>query len=200
MVGQSTNVKILDMTTNPLYTICMAARTCYNSREKDTQEKRPDFIRGLIKSGHETPLEFADVVFDIRDISRACSHQLVRHRIASYCQMSQRYVSYDDKGYIIPASIDKNEVARKHYEDFVRSIRKAYIRFVESFNIPKEDARYILPECMCTNITVKMNFRALRNFLKLRLDKHAQWEIRNIAEQMKQLMIDQGLECIVEDI
>lgn len=193
------HVSILNITEEPLLTISQAARVCYNSREKDTPEKRADFIRGLIKSGHETPLEFAEVIFDIKDISRACSHQLVRHRMASYCQMSQRYVDQTKTPHVIPNSVMYLKGFEERYERMVHECIKTYDYLITN-GVPKEDARYVLPECMCTNITVKMNFRALRNFLKLRLDSHAQWEIRNLAEQIKQLMINQGLECIVEDI
>lgn len=192
-------VKILDITTDALYNISMAARTCYNSREKDDINKRAEFIKGLIKSSHETPLEFANVTFDISDVSRVLTHQLVRHRIASYCQESQRYVDQSKNKYVIPDSIKNNDSIRTKYLVAMFDALDCYNKLV-AMGIPKEDARYILPEGIFTKICVCFNFRELRHFLKLRLDKHAQWEIRELAKQMKDLMIAKGYGCIVEDI
>lgn len=195
-------VEILDITTDSLFNISMAARTCYNSRNKYDLEKRDDFIRGLIKSGHETPLEFADIIFDIRDISRSCSHQLVRHRIASYCQMSQRYVNQETNNYVIPHTLDYNKNNDEKsiiFENAIQNCRQAYKELL-ALGVPKEDARYVLPEAMFTNITVKFNFRSLRNFLKLRLDSHAQWEIRELANKIKDLIIEKGLKVLIEDL
>ena len=195
-------VEIIDITSDSLFNINIAARTCYNSRDKYTLEKREDFIRGLIKSGHETPLEFADVTFDIKGISRSCSHQLVRHRIASYCQMSQRYVNQETNNYVIPPSLDYNKNDDEKsiiFENAIQNCRQAYKELL-SLGVAKEDARYVLPEAMFTNIVVKFNFRSLRNFLKLRLDKHAQWEIRQLAQQMTDLVIKKGLKVLVEDL
>ena len=192
-------VKILDITTDALYNISMAARTCYNSREKDNINKRAEFIKGLIKSGHETPLEFASVVFDISGVSRVLTHQLVRHRIASYCQESQRYVNQLYNPWVCPETISSNWEAYSEFNQIRNDIYNCYEKLL-TLGIPKEDARYILPEGLSTKICVNFNFRELRHFLKIRLDKHAQWEIRQLAQQMKDLMITRGYGCIVEDI
>lgn len=193
-------VKILDITTDALYNISMAARTCYNSREKDDINKRAEFIKGLIKSGHETPLEFADVTFDVKGLSRCCLAQMTRHRIGiSFCVESQRYVNQLYQRCVFPKTITDNFTAHLEFDQIINDIFNCYEKLL-SLGIPKEDARYVLPEGTCTNLTVCFNFRELRHFLKLRLDKHAQWEIRKLAKQMKQLIIDRGLGCLVEDI
>lgn len=198
--GEYMQVKILDITTDALYNISMAARTCYNSREKDDINKRAEFIKGLIKSGHETPLEFANVTFDVKDISRCCLAQVTRHRIGiSFCVESQRYVNQNDSDVILPKSIQDNKIAWNYFIHAKQLAQTNYIELLK-LGIPKEDARYILPEGTCTNLTVCFNFRELRHFLKLRLDKHAQWEIRELAKQMKDLMMAKGYGCIVEDI
>lgn len=195
-------VKIFNITPNSLYTINMAARQCYNSREKYNEQKQEDFIRGLIKSGHETPLEFVDVIFDIQGISRSCSHQLVRHRMASYCQMSQRYVNQETNRYVIPHTLNyskNNDEKSIIFENAIQNCRQAYKELL-ALGVPKEDARYVLPEAMFTNITVKFNIRSLRNFLKLRLDSHAQWEIRELAQKIVDLLIKEGLKVLIEDL
>lgn len=195
-------VEILNITNKPLYIINMAARQCYNSREKYNEQKQEDFIRGLIKSGHEAPLEFVDIIFDIQGISRSCSHQLVRHRMASYCQMSQRYVNQETNRYVIPHTLDyskNNDEKSIIFENAIQNCRQAYKELL-ALGVPKEDARYVLPEAMFTNITVKFNIRSLRNFLKLRLDKHAQWEIRELAQKIVDLLIKEGLKVLIEDL
>ena len=193
------NVGILNITNDALKVISLAARTCYASRKTYSEDKQEAFIKGLIKSGHETPLEFASVTFDISGVSRVLTHQLVRHRIASYCQESQRYVNQSHNTYEVPESIRKNESFRRMYLLAMFESLDCYNKLI-AMGVPKEDARYLLPESMHTKITVNFNFRELRHFLKLRLDKHAQCEIRKLAGQMKDLIIAKGYGCIVEDI
>lgn len=193
-------VKILDITTDALKTISLAARTCYASRKTYSEDKQEAFIKGLIKSGHETPLEFADVTFDVEGISRCCLAQVTRHRIGiSFCVESQRYVNQLKSPEVYPKSILKNDYAINIYKDILDKTKEGYEQLIK-LGIPKEDARYILPEGTCTNLAICMNFRELRHFLELRLDKHAQWEIRELAKNMKDLMIQRGYSCIVEDI
>ncbi|MCQ2911835.1 MAG: FAD-dependent thymidylate synthase [Clostridia bacterium] len=196
-------VKILDITTDALYNISMAARRCYNSREKDTLQNREAFVKGLIKSGHETPLEFCYVVFDVDGISRSCLQQLARHRIGvGMCVQSQRYVDQSNNRYVIPPSLDynkNNDYKSIIFENAVQNCLNAYKELL-ALGVPKEDARFVLPEAMCTNLSIYFNFRELRHFLSLRLDKHAQHEIRALASEFKRLMIERGLGCIVEDI
>lgn len=192
-------VMLLDSTVNPLYTISMCARTCYNSREKYSKDKEEDFIRGLIKSGHESPLENASLTLDIIGISRSCSHQLVRHRLASYCQQSQRYVNQENNGYAIPDNIKNDNNKLAIYENAIMDAKNAYKELL-SLGVAREDARFVLPEAMLTNITMTMNFREIRHFLRLRLDKHAQWEIRELANKIKDLIISKGWKVLIEDI
>lgn len=192
-------VGILDSSTDALFNISMSARTCYSSREKYKLEAREDFIRGLIKSGHTSTLEFADIIFDIQGISRSCSHQLVRHRLASYAQQSQRYVNQEENQYTIPPEIEKNKEAKELYEKTIQTCKDAYKKLINA-GIKKEDARFLLPEAMHTNIVVKMNIRSLRNFLSLRLDSHAQWEIRELATKMAQILVRKGWKVLIEDI
>lgn len=192
-------VSILDSTIDPLHTISMCARTCYNSREKYTKEKQEDFIRGLIKSGHTSPLENAIITFDIIGISRSCLAQLTRHRVCSFCVQSQRYVNQEKAPYVIPKSIKKNMNTLTIYENAIMDAKNAYKELI-SLGIPKEDARFVLPESTTTNLTLTTNIRELRHILELRTAKTSQWEIRELTNKMAQLVIDKGWGVLVEDI
>ena len=188
-------VKLLDSTVDPLYIISYAARTCYNSNDKDDLNKRADFIKGLIKSGHETPLEFASATFEVSGISRVCQNQMVRHRHASFCVLSERYVDVSKMDCVLPSTL------LSEYEgayDYAQEAKKIY-KFLVSSGIKREDARLLLPQGMETKLCVNFNFRALRHFLKLRLDKHAQAEIRNVAKKIFYIC-DEYWPWLVEDI
>ena len=171
------NVKLIDCTTDPLFIISYAARTCYNSHNKDVLADRDKFVKGLIKSGHETPLEFASATFEITGISRICQNQMVRHRHASFCVMSERYVDVSKMDFVYPYEILTQYAGMVEY---INDAKRVYKKMLDN-GIKKEDARFLLPQGLCTNLCVNMNFRALRHFLKLRLDIHAQWEIRQVA-------------------
>lgn len=195
-------VEIFNITPNSLYTIDMAARTCFNSREKSTKENREQFIKGLVNRNHGSPIEFVDIIFDVKGISRSCAIQLLRHRIASYCMESQRYVDQATNRYVIPPTLDyskNNDDKSIIFENAVQNCRNAYKELL-ALGVSKEDARFVLPEAMCTNIMFKMNIRSLRNFIHLRLDKHAQWEIRELAQKIVDLLIKEGLEVLIEDL
>lgn len=170
-------VELIDSTVDPLFIISFAARTCYNSYSKDKLDKRADFVKGLIKSGHETPLEFASATFMVSGISRICQNQMVRHRHASYCVMSERYVDVSKMNFTYPYDILKKYAG---LVDYVEDSVKIYNKLIKE-GVKREDARFVLPQGINTNLCVNMNFRALRHFLKLRLDIHAQWEIRQVA-------------------
>lgn len=157
-----------------------AARVCYAS---DSKGSRAKFIHGLIKSGHESVLEHASATFLVENISRACSHQLVRHRIASYSQRSQRYVDENKFRYVIPESILSDEAAYKDFKLLMFYCNSTYAK-LRALGVPKEDARFVLPNACCTTIMVTMNFRELRHFFKLRTSPKAQWEIRQLAMDM----------------
>ena len=168
--------------------VSLSARTCYNSRHKDAPETRDAFIRGIIKSGHESVLEHVSITFDIEGVSRALLAQLTRHRLASFSVQSQRYVKYNctwkpGTDYIIPDSINDNKEARELYLNHMSNTEAIYNSFIKA-GIKPEDARMVLPEAFCTNIVLTVNIRELRHILKLRLDKHAQWEIRELAQRL----------------
>ena len=153
-----------------------------------------------LSSGHDSVLEHWSATFVIEGISRACSHQLVRHRLASYSQQSQRYVNMDEFEYVTPKSIQTtkgiiqfrcepysqeldSDNLLEAYQHLMEDIQLVYSEFVKC-GVPEEDARYILPNACCTNIVVTMNAREMRYFLGERLCTRAQWEIREMAEKM----------------
>ncbi|NIQ06822.1 MAG: FAD-dependent thymidylate synthase, partial [Candidatus Korarchaeota archaeon] len=134
--------------------------------------------------GHVSVIEHASFSFSIEGVSRAMTHQLVRHRIASYTQQSQRYVAYDTSDqYVVPPSLDDNPVAKKIFDKTVTRISEAYRELLD-LGIPREDARFILPNAARTNIIVTMNARELLHFFNLRCCIRAQWEIREVANEM----------------
>ena len=141
-----------------------------------------------LNSHHDSVLEHWSATFAIEGISRACSHQLVRHRVASYSQQSQRYVKMDGFVFVTPDTIKDNPDAYMDYWDLMQHISDFYNTLVEKHGIPAEDARYVLPNACCTNIVVTMNARELRHFLGLRLCARAQKEIRELAERMLELL------------
>ena len=179
-------VELLDSTTDPLFVISMAARTCYASRKKDNPMNREDFVKGLIKAGHETPLEFASATFDVSGISISCQNQMVRHRHASFCVQSGRYVDQRENNCILPYGLLS---AYEGAEDYVREAKELYKKLVIN-GVKCEDARAILPQGMATNLCVNMNFRTLRHFLKLRLSPRAQSEVRAVAKAIYDICND----------
>jgi len=176
-------VSIISQTSDiPLYVVYHACRTCYSwdPEDRSVEEKR-NLVRKVIKNGHESVLEHVSYTFEIKGITRACSHQLVRHRIASYSQLSQRHCS---EIYFLEAG----KVSTKHEEVVAEHFRRCYelYRKLLASGVKKEDARFVLPEATLTNIIVTMNVRQLRHFFKLRLAPDAQWEIREVARLMLQ--------------
>ncbi|NWG11020.1 FAD-dependent thymidylate synthase [Candidatus Bathyarchaeota archaeon] len=138
----------------------------------------------VVGYGHVSVVEHASFTFSIEGTSRAMTHQLVRHRIASYTQQSQRYVTYDTlENYVTPLSIENNVEAKKIYDETLEKISETYQKLL-SLKIPKEDARFILPNAAKTNIIVTMNARELHHFFNLRCCARAQWEIREVATEM----------------
>lgn len=157
-----------------------AGRVCYRSEGRGNPGR---FLQARIREGHESIIEHASVTFDISGISRACSHQLVRHRIASYSQESQRYVDMSDPEFVIPSAIAESPYALAIWEEFAQEVGRVYDR-LRALGISKEDARFVLPNAAATRIVVTMNFRALRHFFEVRCHKAAQWEIRALATEM----------------
>lgn len=227
------NVTLLAYTPDPEKTIALSAKLCYSNSSIDelddklTDDIISDYVNMLMSLGHESPLEHVSFTFGIEGISRACSHQLVRHRIASYSQQSQRYVNEEHFKYIIPESIEKNPKALEKYVQMMDTIDETYTDIVALLvsdlidkefpelcaasidkaaaenrelidtmtddidaarkkyrKIVQEDARMVLPNACETKIIVTMNIRSLLNFFKHRCCNRAQWEIRNVANEM----------------
>ena len=146
--------------------------------DSETAKRKIKMVTGY---GHASVIEHASFTFSLEDVSRAMTHQLVRHRIASYTQQSQRYVTYDTlEKYVTPPSITDNDEAKKTFDDTLEKISETYQKLLK-IGIPKEDARFILPNAAKTNIIVTMNARELRHFFNLRCCARAQWEIIEVA-------------------
>jgi thymidylate synthase (FAD) len=158
----------------------LAGRACYRSAPKGQPGK---FLRARLREGHGSIIEHASVTFEIGGISRACSHQLVRHRLASYSQESQRYVDLADPDLIVPPSVAASPEAQAVWDGFAAQVTETY-RQLRRLGVRKEDARFVLPNAAATRIIVTMNFRSLRHFFSVRGDKAAQWEIRALALEM----------------
>ena len=191
-------VKLINYTSKPEITIATAARLCYSSygiakieADFNDGEKGLEKARKLIKrirtSGHESVLEHSNFTFGVEKLSRSASHQLVRHRIASYSQRSQRYVKEEKPKYVIPDSIAQNKEFSAKYNKMVDDIFSLYGYFLEK-GVPAEDARYILPNATETQIIFTMNARELLHFFRLRGCNRAQWEIRAAAQEMFKLV------------
>ncbi|RLF46458.1 MAG: FAD-dependent thymidylate synthase [Thermoplasmata archaeon] len=155
----------------------------FEDLKKEDEDKLRKVLRAVIDMGHTSVVEHAYFTFAISGVSRALTHQLVRHRIASYSQQSQRYVE-QEMNYIIPPSIKKN--FKEEYEEMMKKIWDFYEKLKE--HVPVEDARYVLPNAACSRIVVSMNARSLLNFFELRCCLHAQWEIRKLAWKMLHLV------------
>lgn len=178
------------MTQNPVLAIEEAASNCYDSEPSSDGR----IMNACYKSGHHSVLEFADFTFHIELISRACSHQVVRHREASYAQRSQRYVEEDNFEYITPPTIQMNVEALIKYIAHMTNCRNVYNELVD-LDIPAEDARYVLPNACATIIEVKVNGRELIHMANERLCTRAQWEIRDMVKQMKKCVEEHDDEC-----
>lgn len=185
------SVKLTRITEDPILAIEEAASNCYNSEATGDGK----IMNHCIKSGHTSVTEFCDFTFHIEGVSRALSHQLVRHRMASYAQRSQRYCSEDGFDYVTPKSIEANESAIGIYKHIMETLDFNY-SLLQEIGIPNEDARMILPNACETQIEVKMNLRALMNFMNERLCSCAQWEIRELAMKMRNAIIEKVPELI----
>lgn len=173
-------VTITNYTPDPIHHISRSAAICYNKNDD-----KPSRVRNCVKMGHESILEHASVSFTVDGISRACSHQLVRHRMASYLMLSQRYCKHDLDGtdwFVVPPAFD----TEGNRGGFVLAMMQHAAGYKSALKcgIKPEDARYLLPEATKTRIAVTMNWRELFHFLDLRTDKAAQWEIRDMANEL----------------
>src|SRR6266702_2962741 len=188
------NVTLIEHTPNPEKVVALAARLCYSPSSIGELRQRLDssdiesFLDKIMSLGHHSVLEHASFTFGIEGISRVTTHQLVRHRIASFSQQSQRYVSHKDQfASIMPACIAENPEARQIFTLMSESVHKAYAQLIE-MGIPAEDARYILPNATETKIIMTMNARELLHFFALRCCLRAQWEIREMSIEMLRMV------------
>lgn len=187
------NVELLYHTPDPQRAVATAARLCYapvgavELMETLSEERIEKVLRTILESGHFSTLEHASYTFAIDGVSRAMTHQLVRHRLASYNQQSQRYVTFkEEPEFIVPQSVI-DAGAESEFDAAARAAFAAYAGLVER-GVPAEDARYLLPNACETKIVVTMNIRELLHFFELRCCNRAQWEIRAVACRMLELV------------
>lgn len=173
-------VELLAITPDAENLIEAAGRTCYDTGDRAGADSAAKFIRMLIRRGHVSVLEHAAATFRIRGVSRALTHQLVRHRLASYSQRSQRYVSEAGFPYVTPPSVAQNADGHPVFDDAVENARAAYEKLI-GMGVPREDARFVLPNATATEIVMTANFREWRHIIKLRGEANAQWEIRKLV-------------------
>lgn len=195
-------VTLLQQNEDLLDIMYTAARTCYSSfgtaflhaaASSTSEEKKLKLVNRVLKSGHLSIAEHIIFTFGIDGISRACSHQLVRHRLCTFSQQSQRYVNFDklDFEYIMPPAIENtsgtNDDFATQYKALMHKIKNLYDDMVE-YGIKPEDARYIFPNAAATNIVVSTNLRNLMHMANLRLCTRAQWEVRQVFYNMTRLV------------
>ncbi len=189
------SVELIMITPNAEKVIEKAGRTCYLSFDKSKEGSEKGFIEKLMKMGHESPLEHASATFRIKNCSRAMTHQLVRHRLMSISQQSQRYVSEDNFNYVLPESVSDEYV--QDYHDDMQTIRQMYLKW-RCRGMKREDARYVLPNACVSEIVVTANFREWRHIMNLRLSKKAQWEIRNVCHRILALLKEHSPGCFAD--
>ncbi len=162
---------------------CTDPRPAHEILEGMDQGTAEAILDIVLPSGHHSVIEHANFTFSVEGVSRSLTHQLVRHRIASFSQQSQRYIRFDTPDFVTPHTIEGNEEAREIFSTSMERAWKEYNALVEA-GIPDEDARYILPNAAMNNITITMNARELLHFFSIRCCTRAQWEIRELANRM----------------
>lgn len=180
-------IELISITPDAEQHIENAARTSYHSYDKQDEDSYKSFLTMIITRGHESVLEHATASFRITGVSRALTHQLVRHRLCSYTQKSQRYVDEENFNYVEPEDIKNNAEAHKIFVDLMEDVKIIYEKLRE-FGIKKEDARYILPNATKSELVLTANFRELRHLIQLRGSKAAQWEIRQLALEILRIL------------
>ena len=203
-------VELLYHTPDPERAIATAARLCYapvgaaELMETMPEERVQSVLSTIMGSGHFSTLEHASYTFAVDGVSRALTHQLVRHRIASFNQQSQRYVRFSDGvATVKPESVAASEEASAVFDRAIDAAVEAYGKLLEA-GVPAEDARYLLPNAAETKIVITMNVRELLHFFRLRCCNRAQWEIRDMAHRMLELarptapfiFLDAGATCV----
>ncbi|WP_045210849.1 FAD-dependent thymidylate synthase [Desulfonatronovibrio magnus] len=198
-------VKLLSGTPSAVSLIYAAFRQCYSPGFAGelwpqllsgdvSQEKQADFIGKILESGHDSPVEHVCYTFAVQGISRALTHQLVRHRIASYSQQSQRYVDAQDFQYILPPAIAAVPEAKQRFEQFMGEVGRVYSDLQSMLTKSgrgakaNEDARFVLPQAAESKVVMTMNCRSLIHFFELRCCRRAQWEIRKMAWKMLKIL------------
>ncbi len=185
-------VELIAVTPAPERVIEQAGRTCYLSFDRMEEDSHGGFVRRLIKMGHESPLEHASATFRIRNCSRAMTHQLVRHRLMSVSQQSQRYVDEEGFEYVVPQSMPAEFLDDFHQD--MKTIQEMYQKWRQR-GLRKEDARFVLPNACTSEIVVSANFREWRHIFKLRTSAKAQWEIREACRAMLALLKGHAATC-----
>ncbi|MDE5582193.1 MAG: FAD-dependent thymidylate synthase [Ruminococcus sp.] len=212
-------VSLISHTPEPERLVATSARLCYSDSDINSlknglsEEKTKNYIEMLLSVGHESVMEHVTFTFGIEGISRACSHQLVRHRIASYSQKSQRYVNENGFDFITPPEISAVPEAKEEFDRLMSQITESYGKIAELLTesqkerlmgegldektatskarkLANEDARFVLPNSCETKIVVTMNVRSLFNFFRHRCCMRAQWEIRAVADEMLKLCME----------
>lgn len=180
-------IELLSITPDAEKLIERAGRTSHLSFEREAENTEKSFIRMLIKKGHLSVLEHAYATFRIKGVSRTLTHQLVRHRLCSYTQQSQRYVSESNFNYVEPQSIKDNTEAHPLFMGFMDKARETYCKLLK-LGIKNEDARFTLPNAVCSEIVVTANLREWRHMIELRGSSGAQWEIREMALRVLRIL------------
>ncbi len=188
-------VTLVAITPDPERVIEQAGRTCYRSYDRIGADSHRDFIKRLIRMGHETPLEHAYATFRIRNCSRAMTHQLVRHRLMAVSQQSQRYVDEENFQYVVPEGMPAEFVEDFHRD--METIQQMYRKWRDR-GLKKEDARFVLPNACVSEIMVSADFREWRHIFKLRLSAKAQWEIRKACRMMLAILKEHAEACFCD--
>ncbi len=193
-------VLLLAHTPAPEGVVAMAAKLCYSPsgvealKGKIAAKDQTAFVEKLVSIGHMSPVEHVSFTFGVEGISRACSHQLVRHRVASYSQQSQRYVKETEFDYVIPETVKADPSLARAFERYMRQAQRAYDQMMKGLadmgitgENAQQDARFLLPNAAETKIVITMNARELLHFFRVRCCNRAQWEIRAMAAEMLKL-------------
>jgi thymidylate synthase (FAD) len=185
-------VQLLTSTPDPEQVVAAAARLCYSDASiaellGQEPEQAGRLLDKIMDLGHFSVLEHASFSFGIEGISRSCSHQLVRHRIASFSQQSQRYVSHDQFFSVVtPATIAEDQDLLARFNNHMQGTHELYRDLINA-GVPAEDARFVLPNAAATKLVMTMNARELHHFFRLRCCRRSQWEIRAMAREMLRL-------------
>lgn len=194
-------VVLSNLIDHPINRIYTSARTCYSNENPDiifkeslnkTDEEMLKLIRHVLDSRHESVLEHISFTFYISDVSRCMAMQLIRHRLNNFSMMSQRYckLNKEDRfNYVTPNTVSKSENIGNIYSSFMEFAKDTYNKLIEA-GVPAEDARYVLPEATCSNITMSVNLRQLIHIAGERRCNMAQWEIRNLVNEMCKQVVD----------